>query len=216
MFVRYSVQFIVLMDVIAHKLVCTSVRVKMQQVSNYLSETVRQLSKERAWSLDKTAAQTGGSKAMHGQIERGESSTTMATLWKIATGFGVSLSSFIEPAEEDEKALLIREPVLQSRILASESKPVNPVFAFDERFGFELFELTLEAGVERLSEPHEAGVTEHIIVLSGSMELLIGEQWLSLAKGSAVRFAADQPHGYRNSGKEPVVFHDIIHYAKKR
>ena len=46
-------------------------------------------------SLSKVAEMTGVSKAMLGQIERGESSPTIATLWKIAKGFQLPLSALI-------------------------------------------------------------------------------------------------------------------------
>ena len=79
-------------------------------------------------------------------------------------------------------------------------------------YAFELFELTLLPGYERLSEPHSEGVVEHVIVVRGVMELLVRGVWQQLKEGEAVRFAADQPHGYRNAGTEPAVFHDLIYY----
>ncbi len=46
--------------------------------------------KKRQLSLDKVAELTSVSKAMLGQIERGESTPTVNVLWKIATGLKVS------------------------------------------------------------------------------------------------------------------------------
>ncbi|MEZ8384857.1 helix-turn-helix domain-containing protein, partial [Vibrio splendidus] len=43
---------------------------------------LKRLRQEKGWSLDKTAKETGVSKAMLGQIERGESSPTVAKLWQ--------------------------------------------------------------------------------------------------------------------------------------
>ena len=68
----------------------------MQEINQYLADTLRQLRHDRSWSLDRAASECGVSKAMLGQIERGESSPTVATLWKIASGFDTSLSSFLE------------------------------------------------------------------------------------------------------------------------
>ena len=89
---------------------------------------------------------------------------------------------------------------------------VAPLFPYEARFGFELFELTLLPGYQRESEPHEPGVTEHVIVISGVMEVLVDGAWCSLDQGEAVRFAADRPHGYRNLGVAPAIFHNLIHY----
>lgn len=67
----------------------------MKNINNHISLTLKALRSERGWSLDKTAEKTGVSKAMLGQIERGESSPTIATLWKIASGFNTSFSGMI-------------------------------------------------------------------------------------------------------------------------
>ncbi len=151
---------------------------------------------------------------MIGQIERGESSPTIATLWKIASGFNTSLSTFLEPMPESQGAVFRNADALRQKP-ATDGMLVASLFPFEPRFGFEMFELTLLPHYERLSEPHEAGVTEHVIVLSGTMEVLVDGQWQPLQQGEAVRFAADKPHGYRNLRDQPVVFHDLIHYHRE-
>lgn len=55
-------------------------------IAQHLSVTLKTLRQQRGWSLSRLAEETGVSKAMLGQIERNESSPTVATLWKIATG----------------------------------------------------------------------------------------------------------------------------------
>lgn len=183
--------------------------------ATYLAASLRALRNEKHWSLDRAALETGVSKAMLGQIERGESSPTIATLWKIASGFHVSLSSFLAPLPPASDTGLVRR---NADALRQQPGPdgmlVAPLFPFEARFGFELFELTLLPGYERLSEAHEAGVVEHVIVLSGAMEVLVDSQWLPLQAGDALRFAADRAHGYRNTTTRPVVFHNLIHYAR--
>jgi len=184
----------------------------MQEISQYLADTLRQLRTDRGWSLDRAATECGVSKAMLGQIERGESSPTVATLWKIASGFGTSLSSFIEPPPAEQRGVTLRSADTLRQRPAADAMLIAPLFPFDARYGFELFELTLLPGYERLSEPHSEGVVEHVIVVRGVMELLVRGVWQQLEEGEAVRFAADQPHGYRNAGTEPAVFHDLIYY----
>jgi transcriptional regulator with XRE-family HTH domain len=184
----------------------------IHEPNRQISNALRVLRSGRGWSLDRTAQETGVSKAMLGQIERGESSPTIATLWKIASGFQTSLSSLIEPTPPEgfihrTADELRKQPGPDGMLVAS-------LFPFEPRFGFELFELTLLPGYERLSEAHELGVTEHVIVLSGAMEVLVEGQWIELTAGHAVRFAADRPHGYRNRQETPAVFHNLIHYAQ--
>ena len=68
----------------------------MDAMSSRISENLRQIRKEKKLSLDSMAEQTGVSKSMLGQIERGESSPTVATLWKIATGLHISFTALLE------------------------------------------------------------------------------------------------------------------------
>ena len=181
-----------------------------------LGDTLRALRKARGWSLDHTAAATGVSKAMLGQIERGESSPTVATLWKLAGGLQLSLSQLLEPSlapaapprppERRDAHALRRQP-------ASDAMLVAPLFPYDPAVGFGLFELTLPPGYQRLADAHVAGVSEYVLVIAGCLDLWLNGNWQPLSAGQALRFAADQAHGYRISGSTPTVFHNLIHYA---
>ncbi|HUG57114.1 MAG TPA: XRE family transcriptional regulator [Candidimonas sp.] len=185
----------------------------MQDSDNYLSQALKSLRKQRAWSLDYAAGKTGVSKAMLGQIERAESSPTIATLWKIANGFQTSISYFLEPpADYFLQGATDQGGKPAQKVFAADSLQVTTVFPYDARLGFELLELTLMPGGERLSEPHATGVIEHVIVIDGTMELLVEGRWIMLPERGAVRFAADRPHGYRNPGGQASVFHNLIYY----
>ena len=54
---------------------------------------LKSIRQSRGLTLDELAEMTGVSKPMLGQIERGQSSPTINTLWKIATGLKAPLSS---------------------------------------------------------------------------------------------------------------------------
>ena len=180
-----------------------------------LAQKLRALRSNLGWSLDVASKNSGVSKAMLGQIERGESSPTIATLWRIATGFGVPLSELIEPTLQlPENGLLLRKAASIRQQPGPDGMLVAPLFPFEPALGFEVFELTLLAAYERRSEPHERGTIEHIIVVRGSVDVLVDGQWLALNEGEAVRFAADRPHGYRNTEAAPAVVHNIIRYAR--
>ncbi len=186
-----------------------------REPSQYLARTLRALRGVRGWSLDRAAQETGVSKAMLGQIERGESSPTIATLWKIASGFHTSLSSFLYPAPPaTAEGVVFRSASALRGQPGSDAMLVAPLFPYEPRFGFELFELTLLPGYERRSDAHEAGVVEHVIVVSGAMEVLIEGEWIALPQGDAIRFSANRAHGYRNLHGEPAVFHNLIHYGQ--
>ncbi len=186
----------------------------MKDLYKHISATLKSLRRERGWSLDKAAEETGVSKAMLGQIEREESSPTIATLWKIASGFHTSFSSFIEDINTDFKEPIYRAGQTQHLHPTDKKIRVMPLFPFDKELNFELYIIELLPGCEHLSPPHKHGVIEHVIVVEGEMEILANSKWQLLKKGEGLRFKANQSHGYRNMTSEIACFHDVIHYPK--
>jgi XRE family transcriptional regulator, regulator of sulfur utilization len=186
----------------------------MKNINKRISLTLKELRRERGWSLDKTAEKTGVSKAMLGQIEREESSPTIATLWKIASGFDTSFSSFIDDTHSEFNKPVHRGGKTKQLHPTDEKIRVMPLFPFDEQLNFEVFVIELLPTCEHLSPPHQFGVIEHVIVTKGKMEVLVNGAWQSLNKGEGLRFDANQPHGYRNLSSGIATIHDIIHYPK--
>ena len=168
---------------------------------------LRALRQRLSLSLSQAAERTGVSKAMLGQIERGESSPTIATLWRLAKGLHLPLT-----------ALLPESPVAPAHaapVRFPGSITVQPVFPFDPLTGSETFLVTLEPGQEHLSQAHDAGVVEQVFVTDGTVEILRGEVWTPCPRHQGLRFAADQPHGYRNPGIEAARFLNVMHYTAR-
>ncbi len=183
----------------------------MIDIFKRIASTLKTLRKERGWSLDKTAQETGVSKAMLGQIERAESSPTIAILWKIASGFDVPFSLFVANEQRDYSTGQTKT------IHPSDDKiKVFPLFPYDEKTKCEIFLIELLPGCEHISSSHKPGVIEHVIVAEGTMEVFLNDSWKPLKKGEGLRFCADQPHGYRNLSKKNSTIHDIIHYPVSR
>lgn len=186
----------------------------VENIYKHIATTLKELRQQKGWSLDKAALATGVSKAMLGQIEREESSPTIATLWKIATGFEVSFSSFIEEIDAVSSEVIHRADQVQTIHPDDKKIRVLPLFPFDTQLDFELFVIELLPGCEHLSPPHKHGVIEHVVVIEGSMDVLVDGAWHSLSNGEGIRFNANQSHGYRNLTSETATIHDIIHYPK--
>lgn len=186
----------------------------VKNLTSKISTTLKALRHQRGWSLDATSQRTGVSKAMLGQIEREESCPTIATLWKIASGFNVSFSSFVDDLEHNQSGFIHRKQVLHPMHKQDDKIKIMPIFPFDEHLQFEIFIIKLLPGCSHLSLPHQKGVVEHVIVVNGTMEVFIDHSWHKVDKNEGLRFAADQPHGYRNLSDTPSLFHDIIHYPE--
>jgi len=168
----------------------------------------------REWSLSQAALETGVSKAMLGQIEREESSPTIALLWNIATGFNVPFSLFLNDPEPDQTALR-RGEALRFR-QSNAAMQVSSLFPFDSQLGFDMLQVELAAGALSESSAHEPGVIEHVVVIDGVLRLAIGAEWHTLKAGEGLRFQADCAHSYQNPGKVSAKFHSLIHYPLSR
>lgn len=171
-------------------------------VTQRIAQQLKTLRKQHGLSLDKTADATGVSKAMLGQIERQESSPTIATLWKIATGLNCSLSFLMESQHM---------PTNTSEYNNDPNMCIKTLFPFDEITRFETFEITLSDKHEQLSLAHNTGVSEHIYVTKGNIAVFYDNKWHNLENGSRCRFEANQTHGYK-AISDKAVFIDIIHY----
>ncbi|MGD9591767.1 MAG: helix-turn-helix domain-containing protein [Candidatus Berkiella sp.] len=187
----------------------------MNDINSQISTTLKSLRQARGWSLDKAAQETGVSKAMLGQIERGESSPTIATLWKIASGFQTSFSSFIEPSRAYSKTPIYRSGKTRELHPQDEKIRVMPLFPFDKHLHFEVYIIELLPQCEHISPPHEPGTIEHVIVVSGKIEVLVDNTWHTLNKGEGLRFEANLKHGYANRSAKTACIHDIIHYPNQ-
>ena len=162
-------------------------------------------------SLFKTAELTGVSKAMLGQIERGESSPTLATLWKLCKGLRLPLTALIGPSATPTPHGPLPDTA-QDQVKGGPS--FRTLFPFDPNTGCEVFLHDLAPHWEHHSEAHSAGVIEDVFVLEGALDILLGDNWVRIDCGQALRFNADQPHGYRNPLGTPSRFHNTIHYSE--
>ncbi|EBQ0173781.1 helix-turn-helix domain-containing protein [Salmonella enterica subsp. enterica] len=177
----------------------------MDNLTHYLATTLRTLRHQRGWSLSRLAEISGVSKAMLGQIERNESSPTVATLWKIATGLNVPFSMFISPPQAEFPPTF--DPQQQAMVM-------TPLFPWDPELCFDYFSLLLAPGAVSESTPHKAGVIEHVVVIQGRLDMCTGGVWQTIDAGKGLRFAGDTAHTYRNSSDQTVHFHSLIHYPR--
>lgn len=143
----------------------------MEQVSLKIGRRLKEIRKSRRLTLDDTAELTGVSKPMLGQIERGQSSPTINTLWKISTGLKIPLSFFCrQQAEFTIAGLEDTEGIFEE----GGGMRAYPLFAFDPVRNVEIFYIEFDARVRHESAAHVEEVEEYIFLLQGTMKLVIG------------------------------------------
>lgn len=184
----------------------------MDAVSDIIASNLRKIRRDKKLSLDQVADMTGVSKSMLGQIERGESSPTVATLFKIASGMHTSLTGLLE---DDEKPMrVINKEDLMPLCSNQGQFRLFPFFPYDDQKRFEIFVVELDINSVSESMPREDGVETYMMVYEGKIQLKIMDKKFVLDEGSAMRFDAAMPHMYKNIGEKTAKICQLMYYNK--
>ncbi|MFJ7972054.1 helix-turn-helix domain-containing protein [Psychrobacillus sp. NPDC096389] len=182
----------------------------MEEIHLILAKNLKALREDKKLSLEKVAELTGVSKTMIGQIERGESTPTITTIWKIANGLKISFSSLINTPQTDTKVILRND----LQILSEDHGKyrVYPNFPFEDNRRFEVYSVEIEKGGFLSAEAHLEGTEELITVFEGELTVRVNNNEYTVRNGDSIRFKADRPHTYHNSGETLTRLSMILYY----
>lgn len=182
----------------------------MKDPTSNIGSVLKKVRFERGLTLEDTSNLTGVSKAMLGQIERGESNPTISILWKISTGLRISFSELLGSETNNYEAISIEEmePVYESngKMILYDVFPFNPIS------GFEYFYIKLLPGAKHVSSPHQNSTEEYIVVTKGTLELTVEGQIFELTAPAALKFKSDKEHTYCNPYDTEVILQSIVKY----
>lgn len=186
--------------------------VTMDSKISVIGERLKDIRSSRNLSLDGTAKITGVSKPMLGQIERGQSIPTITTLWKIATGLKIPISSFLEEPQPEYTVVDLKHADIISEDCGR--MRAYSLFPYDPIRSVEIFRIDFDAGCRHKSDKHNEGVEEYILVQSGKLQLVLNGKEIIVGEKQAIRFRADIPHEYNNPFDEQCTIYNIIFYTK--
>ena len=175
-----------------------------------VGQNLRKIRNELGLSLEETSKLTNVSKPMLGQIERGESSPTISTLWKISSGLKVNFTSLLDDSS-GELVLVKKEEV---EVVKEENSHMRlfPIFPFDAKSGMDIFIVELDVDCEHISATHKNVLEEIVMVTEGKLELTIENKSFILEKDHSLKFDGSLNHSYKNCGNEKTVFYNIEIY----
>ncbi len=163
------------------------------EIVEQLALALREARKARGLSLDAVARLSGVSRSMVSQIERGESSPTVATLWNLTQALQVDFAGLLAGRAGGGIDVIRAEaaPVIAARGQGVRIRILSP----PESVGtHEVYELMLAAGGVLDSAAHSPGCREHLTVIEGALSVRSGEDAARLGAGDTARYAADRPH----------------------
>ena len=160
---------------------------------------LRQLREERNLSMRSLATASGLSANALSMIERGKTSPSVSTLYKLADAMGVPITAFFAEQVTRQQVIFVRA---QERARVPFSRGMWEGLGGEQFTGrVEPFMLTLESGVN--SGPHTMAHSGHefVFVLRGQLEYHVERQVFTLEAGDSLLFAAKLNHRWRNPGK---------------
>ncbi len=175
-------------------------------ISVDVGSRLRFLREERGLSIRALARASGISANALSMIERGRTSPSVSTLYKVAKALDVPITTLFESTLEKEKIVFRK---------AGERTRVPFTRGVWEGLGGEMFvgrvepfALTLESGASSGPEPIVHTGHEFVVCLRGQLEYQVESQIFHLEAGDSLLFAAHLIHRWRNPG--PLVTNAVF------
>lgn len=179
---------------------------------------VRALREAMGLSLRDLAERSGVSAPMLSQVERGETSPTLAIASRIAAGLELSLSQLLRLDEGDGVSVVrADERLLGGRADGHRYEVLTPALP-GLRAELSLHSLAPGSTTGGPDDPpiHEPGSRETAYVTEGRLLLVCDGKRYELGEGDAVTFDADLPHHFANPGKEEAVLLGVVSAGLRR
>jgi transcriptional regulator with XRE-family HTH domain len=189
----------------------------LAEATAVLGERVKRLRDAQGLSLRELARSAGVSAPMLSQVERGETSPTLQVATKIAGGLGLTLSRLLRLDEEPHVVLVRRSErrdVVREGHRFEELTPPLP----GQPHSVTVHTLRAGAATGGPGDPplHEPGSRETVLVQSGTLVLVCGDDRHELRDGDAVTFDADIRHHFENTGKKTTTFIAVVTSGLRR
>ena len=154
---------------------------------------------------------------MISQVERGETSPTLAVAEKIATGLELTLSQLLR-LDEGGHVIVTRKGERRTRRRRGHRTEELTAPVPGQRADVSMHTLEAGAATGRAGDPplHEPGARETAVVLSGALTLVIEGEHHELGEGDSVTFDADLPHHFENDSDAPTEFLAVVAAGLRR
>ncbi|HSO13545.1 MAG TPA: helix-turn-helix domain-containing protein [Anaerolineales bacterium] len=168
-------------------------------VSVDVGSRLKELREMRGISMRALATKSGLSANALSMIERGKTSPSVSTLYKLADALGISITTFFGVEEEKQPFIFMRA---NERTRIPFARGVFEGLGAERFVGrVEPFVLTLESGAN--SGPHSMTHTGHefVFCLRGELEYSVEKKVFLMSPGDSLLFAAQLRHKWKNPGR---------------
>ena len=184
-----------------------------------IGSRVRALREGMDYSLRDLAERSGVSAQMLSQVERGETSPTLAVAARMAGGLELTLSQLLRLDEGGAVSIVRAAERLRgaSATHGHRYEVLTPPLP-GQRAEVSLHTLAPGASTGGPGDPpmHEPGARETAVVADGGVTLVCDGAAHELAEGDAVTFDADLPHHFENNTGADARFYAVVAAGLRR
>lgn len=178
-----------------------------EAISRHLGSRLKELRRERKWSLETLASASGVSRSMLSQIEREQANPTLAVTLRIAQAFGMTLGDLLEMPSASPAVQVIRADDRAYHYRSDAHCRIRTLSPLNLEKDVEFYEVQLQPGGVLRSAPHFEGTREFLTVQKGRVRVVSADDSETLNPGDSASYRADLPHAIANEGKgEALVF----------
>ncbi|WP_295013133.1 helix-turn-helix domain-containing protein [uncultured Microbacterium sp.] len=181
----------------------------MDDLRTRISRSLRREREALGLSVSELARRAGVSKATVSQLESGTTGPSVETLWAIADALGQPFATFVE--ERVASPTLIRADARTGVPASAAPYVATLISACPPGARRDLYVLHAEPGAPRRSLPHQAGTTEHVVLLSGRALVGPADAPEELLPGDYLLYPGDAPHVFeaREPGTSAVLVSEL-------
>lgn len=168
-------------------------------------------------SLRELSDRSGVSAPMLSQVERGETSPTLAIAARIAAGLDLSLSQLLRLDEGGEVSVVRAADRRHGGADGHRYEILTPPLP-GQRSELSRHTLAPGAATGGPGDPpmHEPGARETALVQTGAVVLVVDGERHDLAAGDCVTFDADLPHHFENPDKKEAALLAVVSAGLRR
>ena len=161
------------------------------------------------WTLEELAKRAGVSVGLVGQLERGRGNPSLGNLDKLVRVLGITLASLFEQDGDHSDATGVRPQQCavvkangRKTLALPNERIVYEMLTPDLNRSLSVIRTVLDPGLDTSDTPFQHTGEDCAHVLSGRVEVGVGETVVVLEEGDAVTYDAAIPHWWRNLGGE--------------
>ena len=184
----------------------------IDEITDLARRRIRDLRKDRGWSLDELSDRCSVSRSMLSEIERGRANPTLAVTLRIAHAFDISLSDLVDAEPPKTRIEVIRGNDLTYKYRRDETCSIRTLSPLQLEKDVEFYEIKFAKGGELRSSAHFEGTREFLTVSKGQVEVETDTEIAKLKSGDSASYRADNDHAIVNAGRgDAVVFLVVIY-----